>query len=228
MWCQSQTWTLPPPASMSAGCWVTPPLIAAVFPWASPVAVLVQAPTSDTVGRITHPLDFFKSPLVRATRTVYSTMPERASFVRKAAAPMLDRSVADACSSTSKKLGIPSTGGRDVTTGETRKTSCGCGLMSHPIPSPVNTREGSQMLPAPKVPGVKHGSSSNLVVGGMRVAEFRFGCGDSAGGATSVHRVGVDPGSCVATAGIAAGDCELCLTARDRVVRDEDICRFSV
>ena len=84
------------------------------------------------------------------------------------------------------------------------------------------------MIPAPKVPGVTHGSSSNLVVGGMRVAGVRFGYGDSAGGATAVPRVSVDPGSCVATAGIVAGDCELSLAARDRVVRDEDICRFSV
>ena len=79
------------------------------------------------------------------------------------------------------------------------------------------------MLPAPKVPGVTHCSSSNLVVGGMRMAEVRFGCGSGAGGATAVRRVAVDPGSYVATAGIAAGDCEFSLAARDRVVRDEDI-----
>ena len=55
------------------------------------------------------------------------------------------------------------------------------------------------------------------------MAKASFGCGAGADGATAVRRVGVDPGSCVATARIAAGDRVFPLATRDRVVRDEDI-----
>lgn len=101
-------------------------------------------------GSTTHPLDSFSSPLGSATRTTYFALPDRASLVRNATAPVLDRAVAPAGPKTARKPGALGIGGSWVTTFDRRKTDSDGELASQATLSPVNTREGSQILPAPK------------------------------------------------------------------------------
>ena len=92
------------------------------------------------------------------------------------------------------------------------------------MPSAIQTWKPSHTVPAPTLPWVKHGRSSNLVVEETRVAVAQFGQGS--GGATAV---GAARGADVVTGEVAAAPVSRGRSlAVDRLVRvDEDIAEQS-
>ena len=86
----------------------------------------------------------------------------------------------------------------------------------------VHTQEASHTLPAPRLPWVTQGRSSNLVVEGTRAVEAKSGRGT--GGAAVVRAargadVVTEPGGATAAQGVPVGVCWDASLAADQVVR---------
>lgn len=139
----------------------------------SPAPAATNTSISASVGRHTHSLEAFNRPLANATRTAYSIMPARASHSRKAAGPVLGLSVCSVWLTTSRNLSTPGMGAILVTIEYKWKVSAALSLASHPQQSPVNIRDASHTLVAPRPPPIMHGTSKTEIVGRSSVAVAR-------------------------------------------------------
>ena len=119
---------------------------------------------------------------------------------------------------------MPGASGNVATKEFSRNTNSVCEPASQAVPFAVQTREAYYTVPAPRLPWVTHGRSSNLVVKETRVVVAQSGRGS--GGATAV---GAARGADVVTGeAVAAPVCRGRPLAVDRVVRvDEDIAEQS-
>ena len=182
------------------------------------MAAAVNPAKSDGAGRTTHPLDCLGSLLAKVTLTAYSAIPDKASLFRNAKELTVVLRIFSSCRSTSKKLGMSGAVGNVVTNESSRSTNSAGEPASQAVPSAVQAREASHTLSAPRLPGITHDRSSNLVVEGTRVAVAQSGRGSS--GTTAV---GASRGADVVT-GEAAADpvCRGRPLAADRVLRVDD------
>ena len=187
-------------------------------------AAAVNPVKSAGAGRTTNPLDCLSGPLTKDTLMAYSAIPEKASLFRNSTDLTVVLRISSACRSTFKSFGMPGASDNVVTNEFSRRTNSVCEPASQAVTSAVQTREASHTVPAPRLPWVVHGRSSNLVVVETRVAVAQFGRGS--GGTTAV---GVARGADVVTGEAAAAPVSRgCPLAADRVVRvDENIAEQS-